>query len=1555
MEALFSDYEEVRKSGLFDAEYYLVTYPDVTERNIDPLVHYLEEGAREGRNPHPDFDAGYYLEQCRRRGEQPNNPLLHFIRIGAARGFKTQRGDADREPLAGQPPSARGQLVKPPILVAIEALGVVGEADGTSRLSVGGWALAAAPIEEITVSLGDQIVGIATYGLPRQDVARLYPDRAAAAECGFILTLGLPSQRSGAVEPLLTVRTADGEVGQRPLRIEIAPQEVGTRIIDPLNTAPDVPEAARAPVRLFIEHATVDRAGILHVEAWVVCVVQIEFVEAFIGDVRIGQAEFGRVRDDVEKAYPDYPNSRFSGITLFADVSRYGAGRKTLTIRATARAGISEEATATLVLPEIAADAVAPDPGLQIHYDEIALTTTGQVALKGWAFGRSPLQTMAVLLDDEAIGYAELGLERPEIGNLYPKIAHARQSGFAFDAQTGRSVAGKHQVTLRTSFADGQTHEERTPVVAGETRRTSAAAEAAGDPDLRLHIDSPYLIGGVADAPVRGNLEIGGWALARAGVAAIEIAIDGTAIVRADYGLRRLDIQAAFPDWDDALASGFQALLPHRMLPKGTHRVAVTLRDKSGGTTTTGFAITVEELTDSPGPWALRRKMGQAEIGLYRRILECRSRQPTFAVMLPVNADEGSLRQARATIGSIFLQAYPNWRLFIVPQGAGKKSGAIRDRLFAGNEGLDDRVEVLGNLTPRALSGIAPAAGSPGNATGGEVFFTVLSPGDELGVDAFLEMAIAAALHAEADFLYSDERCRNPGSGTVEAFFKPQWSPDLMSSTNYVGRLWCAREGLIRAVADPSEILLGHGEYDLILRCTEAATAVRHVPAVLCERAAAASGDPGQSKQALERMLARRGIAGEIRGGPVSGTYRLKRALTKPGLVSILIPTCAAQGMIETCLTTLRRVTAYRDYEIICIENIAAKDRKWRGWLGRNADRVIAAKDAFNWARFSNLAAAAATGEYLLFLNDDTEFTDPDWLEALLAEAQRPEVGVVGPRLLYPDRRVQQAGMFLAAFGQGRHAFRYAAEDDPGYFGLSLTQRNVIAVTGACLLTRRETFDALGGFDESHGIINNDVDYCLRAWQSGLVNVYTPHATLIHHEMISRVALGDEYDAAVFESKWRHVFVAGDPFFHPNLSKHHDDFAVEAEPTQLSVTGKPVLDRESIRKILIVKLDHIGDCIIAFPAVRRLKRHFPNARIAVLTARASKPVWAYEPCVQQTIEFEFFHPRSADGEVERSDEDWRELRQRLSAERFDLAVDLRKHPETRPVLQHTGARWLAGFDFRNRFPWLDIALDWTGDQLYARKHHYAGDDLVNLVDAIAASCEEDRAVIAVPAAGTPAGPDKSKQPGAPVVWVHPTAGNDIKQWPVEYFAVVIDQLVEAYGARIFLTGAPGDEVVASGILERLRHPDAVTSMIGKSPLAELPALMGGASLFLGNDSGLKHIAAGLGIPTVGVHGGTLDPREWGPVGPGAIALARDMVCSPCYLSKIEDCHRGVACLQELEPGRVYEACRRLLLFAATPQDVPRPAGCEPHRARPTPSRASRKSLPLPVSTGRGLG
>jgi ADP-heptose:LPS heptosyltransferase len=197
----------------------------------------------------------------------------------------------------------------------------------------------------------------------------------------------------------------------------------------------------------------------------------------------------------------------------------------------------------------------------------------------------------------------------------------------------------------------------------------------------------------------------------------------------------------------------------------------------------------------------------------------------------------------------------------------------------------------------------------------------------------------------------------------------------------------------------------------------------------------------------------------------------------------------------------------------------------------------------------------------------------------------------------------------------------------------------------------------------------------------------------------------------------------------------------------------------------------------------------------------------------------------------------------------------------------------------------------------------------------------------------------------PLVCVHPTAGNDMKQWPIAYFAAVIDRLVTADRARIVLIGAPGDEAVAEALVAEVRHRNSVTSLVGKVGLAELPSLLAGMSLFLGNDSGPKHIAAGLGVPTVGIHGGTVDVREWGPVGPAAIAVSRSVVCSPCYLSNAEDCRRGLACMQQLEPAQVYAACKRLLLLAAPIEPAVHAGGDGAQPAGPTKRRPRRAATP----------
>jgi ADP-heptose:LPS heptosyltransferase/GT2 family glycosyltransferase len=941
----------------------------------------------------------------------------------------------------------------------------------------------------------------------------------------------------------------------------------------------------------------------------------------------------------------------------------------------------------------------------------------------------------------------------------------------------------------------------------------------------------------------------------------------------------------------------------------------------------------------------IRQKISQAEIDLYFDILAGLDWHPMFLVLVVVDDGDRAIERARATLLAMGRQGYPDWRLVLIGDDS---TVALRDRLvngcddvrtlrdrllnragdwehlaarvLEGLDGLRERVEVL-PLRRRDrldhLAGLARVGERP-------VFLGILGAGDELGCDAMLELSVTSGMHRDCDFFYSDELCVNPSTSVVEEFFKPQWSPDLLLSTNYIGRFWCAsRELLERSEATVAD-LLNLGEYDIVLRCTEQSRGIRHIPSVLCRTLPNGLDSEAWMKRSLARAIERQGIDGEIIVGGRPGTYRVKRRVSGQDLVSIIIPTCASRGLVKTCLDTLRKTTAYRNFEIICVDNIPSADHPSKIWLRANADRVVEIAGPFNWSYFNNRGASAATGQLLLFLNDDVEIIDPGWLDALVEHAQRPEVGVVGAQLLYPHGTVQHGGMFLAQrglwrnsvpSGQGRHAFRHRRHDDPGYFGLAQIQRNVTAVTGACLMTRRETFRDLGGFNEAHDILNNDLDYCLKARSRGLLCVYTPHARLVHHEGGSRPPGSiDHYDHEVFSRQWWPLFGDGDPYHHPRLSKDVEDIVPEPEPVEVLCVGRPLFARETMRKIVVVELDHIGGSVGAIPAMRRLRQVFPQAMIHVLGWAWSEGVWSLVPEVAEFIAFDFFRPSPSPTFKPLSEDDLRELEQRLEPYRFDLAIDFHRHSDTRSILQYAGARYLAGFKQDAEFAWLDIAVEWEGDLPGVAKRRHFSNDLVNLVDAIAAECEPGSDLIADLPRSLPRSAcfEVLDNVERPFVCVHPAAGDEIRRWPPEYFAELIDLLVERDNVHVAIIGLAADGEVAARVLRTVRHGSRVSNLAGMTEFHDLVALLSVCALFVGNNSGPKHLAAGLGVPTVGIHSGIVDPREWGPSGRRAVAVWRHVHCSQCYFSKPEQCDRKVACLTGLRPVDVYPVCERLL-------------------------------------------
>jgi len=1158
-----------------------------------------------------------------------------------------------------------------------------------------------------------------------------------------------------------------------------------------------------------------------------------------------------------------------------------------------------------------------PTGKIRMFCDSAELRDDGMLFVKGWAVCAAGIAQVRVQLDDRDVGLAVFGYERSDVGSIYVNVPTAHLSGFRFEHRVEERCKGEHIVRVIVRNARNEEEDERLSVVATQVSARAvvpapAVAALASDPDpsaeFRLELDAPALTNGVMVEPVTGRLTIEGWLLSRSGIASFEVFLDDQRLGDVHYGLARQDVGAAFPDWPNSLRSGFGFHCPPRSLRDGEHTVQLTIRSNSGREMIRRFNVTVKKSEDLQDAAGLRRRVPRVEADLLSDLLADLNYRPAY---------EFILRQGRsihidrviATLEALRLQAYADWSVRVLAEGDDVAS-AMRIMIEDLVPDLTDRFTIICPSDTKNWN--APLAHVD---LGDSRLFIHLLAGDEIGADALLEFAVAGGMNRQASMLYGDEVRLSPVSKEKEAFFKPNFSPDLLLSTNYIGRPWAASAALLAKTGVTPRSLFADGEYDLVLRCAELATGVHHIPKLLCQRTAAELDDPPREQAALRKTLLRRGVDGEVLASPIPGTWRVRRALPLRGKVSIIIPTCAAHGYIETCIQSLRAKTAYPAYEIVCIDNIPDEQPTWKAWLRRNADKVVDIPDAFNWSVFNNRAAEVAEGDYLLFLNDDIEIVREDWLNAMMEHAQRPEVGITGPQLLYPGGKVQHAGMFLANNGLGRHAFRFASHDDPCYFGLALTQRNVMAVTGACMLVRRQTFERLGRFDEAHQIVNNDLDFCLRAHRAGLLTVFTPYASLIHHELASRAQMKDVFDLTHFNTAWKTLFAAGDPYFNPRLSRHADDYRPDDEPVQWVASGAPLFHVAEIKRILVVKLDHIGDFVTALPPIRRLKKLFPHAVITVLSSRASRAFASIEPSISEFIPFDFFHARSQLGERQLIQDDFIALSEQLRPYRFDLAVDLRKHLSTREVLKYSGARFLAGFDYLGQFPFLDIALDWDGDRTLQRKRNHIIDDLMALVNAIGRATETDRLPMQPPPASMPLAEmpcDVRRLFTKPVVAIHPGAGNITKQWPTEHFSALMDLLIERNDVNVLLVGGPDEVEVANSLLNNVLHPEAVASMAGKTALADLPRLLATCALYVGNDSGPKHIAAAVGVPTLGVHSGVVDPVEWGPMGPRAVALRRNMTCSPCYLANAEDCPRALACLRFLEPSLVYEAAAMLL-------------------------------------------
>ena len=655
------------------------------------------------------------------------------------------------------------------------------------------------------------------------------------------------------------------------------------------------------------------------------------------------------------------------------------------------------------------------------------------------------------------------------------------------------------------------------------------------------------------ESPRTGRIPVRGWALAESGVERIEVELASARSVTRT-GVVRPDVARSYPPASAARTCGYMTEIDSQGVAKGRHSLFVTAVSRAGQVRRLEIPVYIDHdsgFSSDYDRWIREFETRNAE--LIDRRIQAFAYSPLISVVMPVYRTPPRILQL--AVDSVVAQSYPNWELCIADDASGS---AEIERLLRDYAQQDQRIRyrlLQGN------GGIAAASNAALELAHGE-FITLLDHDDELTQDALYHVADALNRRQDLDLIYSDEDKIDEHGKRYDPFFKPDWSPDLLLSENYIAHLLVARRSLVMEAGAFRRGFDGSQDHDLILRLVEKSDRIEHIPKILYHWRASPTSTAALSTQksyaaeaaqrAIEGHLERRGVTAKVvPGSNTNGRWRVRYALDAEPAVSIIIAAGGKTGILSSNLESLLGKTEYRNFEVVVIDNSKKNgiEKLVRGWPDPARPlRYIDWRDQpFNYSAINNAAARQCDSPLLLFLNDDTSVIAPGWLTAMVEMAVRPEVGAVGAKLLYPDGRIQHAGVVMGIFGNCGHAFKSLASETSHYFDFPDVIRNVSAVTGACLMTRAEVFREAGGFDETNfAVAFNDIDLCLKIREKGYRVIYTPYALLYHHEAFSKTAkdlVPDSKEVHAMRSKWRQVIEA-DPYYNPNLTRSTEDYSL---------------------------------------------------------------------------------------------------------------------------------------------------------------------------------------------------------------------------------------------------------------------------------------------------------------------------------------------------------------------------------------------------------------------------
>ena len=531
-------------------------------------------------------------------------------------------------------------------------------------------------------------------------------------------------------------------------------------------------------------------------------------------------------------------------------------------------------------------------------------------------------------------------------------------------------------------------------------------------------------------------------------------------------------------------------------------------------------------------------------------------RKPLLTIVMPTYKTPKKFLEA--AIQSVMEQIYPYWELCIADDASGEPTKSLLTALAAG----DDRIKVKfrpknGHISEATNTALGMAKGD---------YICFMDHDDLLTPDALFQVA-REINRTNPDIIYSDEDKIDGRNVAVEPHFKPDFNYTLLLSYNYICHLLVIRTAVVQKAGKFKTQYNGSQDHEYLLRCCEIVDRrkIAHIPLILYhwraheDSTATSIGTKNYALEAgvkaIEDHLARTGKAGTVSIGK-GNAYRVSWALP-PVLpkVSVIIPTRDGAGILAVCLLGLLTKTEYSNIEIIVVDNGSEEKETFDLFAQMKAYpnvRILRYDVPFNYSRICNYGAREATGELLLMLNNDIEVLQEHWLAEMVGQVLQPDVGAVGARLLYPDGRIQHAGVILGIGGVAGHAHKFLDPEEYGYMNRINVVHDLSACTAACLLIRRELFEAVGGFNEEHlGVAFNDVDLCLKLLSAGHRIVYTPFATLRHHESVSRGA--ENTPAKIFRSRrevsymvstWSHL-LDRDPYYSCNLTLEHEDFRID--------------------------------------------------------------------------------------------------------------------------------------------------------------------------------------------------------------------------------------------------------------------------------------------------------------------------------------------------------------------------------------------------------------------------